>query len=43
LYDGVYAAQNEPMAANYGDLRAVTLEDIDRRVATFIGNGTRNG
>jgi hypothetical protein len=26
----------------YEGIRAVTLEDIDR-VATFIGNGTRNG
>jgi hypothetical protein len=39
---GVYAAQNEPMAVNYGELRAITLEDIER-AATLVTNGTRNG
>ena len=46
LYDGnnpgVYAVQNEPMAANYGELRAITLEDINR-AATLITNRTTNG
>jgi len=46
MYDGnnlgVYAAQNEPMAVNYGELRAITLEDIER-AATLVTNRTRNG